>query len=80
MLIYLISFLDYYYYSNYYNSTDPQQDFSRAPIQHDGNNDDGGSNANCMDQLQLDYHPDVNGKIDDELGEQDNAIHNVEVS
>ncbi|KAJ6669820.1 hypothetical protein lerEdw1_000369 [Lerista edwardsae] len=72
------SHTDYYYYSSYYNSTDPQHDFSGAPIQHDASNDNEGSNANCMDQLQLDYHPDVNGKIDDELGKQDNAIQNFQ--
>lgn len=80
-LMHLI-FLDYYYYSSYYNSTDPQQDLSSAPIQPGESNGNEGSNADCMDQLHpVTYHPDVNGKSKMlEHGEQNNVIHNVQVS
>lgn len=71
---------DYYYYSSYYNSTDPQQDLSSAPIQPGESNGNEGSNADCMDQLHpVTYHPDVNGKSKMlEHGEQNNVIHNVQ--
>ncbi|XP_066469756.1 angiogenic factor with G patch and FHA domains 1 isoform X1 [Tiliqua scincoides] len=67
-----------YYYSSYYNSTDLQQDLSRAPVQPGVSNDKEGSSANCIDQLQIYYHPDVNGETHDEHEKQDNEIHNVQ--
>ncbi|KAF7250476.1 Angiogenic factor with G patch and FHA domains 1 [Varanus komodoensis] len=64
---------DYYY--NYYNSSDPH-DLLRSPIQPCNHSER--SDPNCVDQLQLGDHPDVNGAKHDEPEDQDDVIHDMQ--
>ncbi|XP_061476279.1 angiogenic factor with G patch and FHA domains 1 isoform X1 [Rhineura floridana] len=66
-----------YYYYNYYSSSDPH-DFTRTPVQP--SNDNEISSPDCIDQLQPGDHPGVNGAKNDEHGEQDDVLHNVQQS
>ncbi|XP_015274923.1 PREDICTED: angiogenic factor with G patch and FHA domains 1 [Gekko japonicus] len=68
------SHADYYYYS-YYNSTEPQPDSSRVPVEP--NSDNEGSNSNCTEQLPS---SDVNSTRNNEHEMQDNVIHDVQES
>ncbi|XP_053148869.1 angiogenic factor with G patch and FHA domains 1 isoform X2 [Hemicordylus capensis] len=63
---------DYYYYPNCYTSVDSQHDLSRVPVLPGVNNDTEGSNPNCIDHLELNDDPDINGTKHDEHGEHDN--------
>ncbi|XP_053148871.1 angiogenic factor with G patch and FHA domains 1 isoform X3 [Hemicordylus capensis] len=69
---------DYYYYPNCYTSVDSQHDLSRVPVLPGVNNDTEGSNPNCIDHLELNDDPDINGTKHDEHGEHDNVSENMQ--
>uniref|UniRef100_A0A8D0B789 Angiogenic factor with G patch and FHA domains 1 n=1 Tax=Salvator merianae TaxID=96440 RepID=A0A8D0B789_SALMN len=64
----------YYYYPEYYNSSDPYD----LPKESVPSNNNEGSNSNCIEHVQLDDYPDVNGTKHDNHEQQDNAVHNTE--